>query len=433
MKTLSRTLAMLVSFQLLIGCNDNKIKINTPKTLPKVNPVEEFVEISGSIARIMNFIIPTAAAAEGKLSVIDVSNPDDPKEVTTYDITGTDSFSLKVKKEELKDRILKVQYDSYEGDEKSRTFLFNSSDYGSTVDASLDEDKSLKAKILEAQLKVEYGRGHITNHDEMKKRFGDLKDSSVDDELELAGDKTILMKLMLDAKIGPVIAEYLAVHRLAVQRDDVEEIKGIEEKLNYFLLDRGLIKDGVLKCAGNAITFSMLKEREFNVYGEAYDEEVRDMFGGKDHLAGFAETGKFDEVMKNVQSKLNDLAQNYGKNLSATITVVDEDQNEQSCRLYAWEIKEGEGDEEVGLVIDKSIMASVEWQKASDEDEAYRWVSEAYEKTIKILYENMLKEGIKEDSEEWNKIRDAQIPEAKKLNESIHNEIYNAYHSMSVL
>jgi hypothetical protein len=413
MKTLSRTLAMIVSLQLAVGCEHFGYIAN------RALPGSDLFEISGSIARsISNSIIPSAVAADGTISVYDASMPDAQVEIFSKKLSGSDDYFIQIDKSLVQGRLIKIKFISNEGDEKNRDLLILTSDNGASLNGSLDEDSSIRSLILEHQLKVELGRGEIVSLKHVKDRYAGLKNAGIDDEMELLGDKVALMKMFHSADFRELVAEYLAIYRLAVSQGNTEEAYNIVQKLFYYSIKAGVMKDGILKCAEDKNSAKLMiadSDNSYNFFARGNDQEVINAFGEEADFGSASDSGKSNEILENILGKLGEISKSAGKNLSIELIVVANDKSEQRCTLYG-QPKTGDDEKLSYKEIDFSILYSVEFEKFGKIEEGQEQLYHAYKVTLDDLNKRM--EAADVEPKEAEMIMNDQIPAAKKLYES---------------
>jgi hypothetical protein len=418
MKTISRTLAMIVSLQLAVGCEP--YGNSAGRGLP--GSVSDSLEISGSIARsISNFIMPSAVAADGTLSVYDASMPDALVEIYSEELSGSDDYSIQVQKSLVQGRLIKIKFISNEGDEKNRDLLLMAGDAGANLNGSLDEDSSIRSIILEQQLKVELGRGEIVSLKQVKDRFAGLKDAGIDSEMDILGDRDALMKMFQSGKFRETAAELLAVYRLAIEQGNTEEANNVVQKLLYYSIRAGVMRDGILKCAEDKNSAKLLiadSEHSYNFVAIGNDEEVIDAFGEEADFGSASDSEKSAEILSNILGKLGEISKKVGRNLSVELIVRGNDKSQQSCTLYgqpksAEDVKEDESLEPALDEIDTRILNAVTFEELEGFEHGREVLSKAFDVTVEDLKKRL--EAAKVDPKEAAGILEEQVELAKGL------------------
>jgi hypothetical protein len=386
MKTITKFLTFIISFQLLWGCNSpgGQQVVNTKVNNPSPG-LEESVQINGTIANVIqnisSLLFSSAHASEGKLYVYDISIPvDDPVILFTAEISGESDYSLKLKKSLIKGKLLKLKFDSYEGAEHSRDFIIEPGESETVISADMDLESTLKAKVLDAQLRVEYSSGKISNSLEVKERFRKYKDSKVDSELELLGDKAALIKLIFDPGFSDKITKMLATYRISSDIDK-EEVKN---KLFAFIESgEPLAPEHELTCSGNEGRFIMKGEQVFQVFAEGVQDQVVNEFGTRLDLGSISNSTEADERIHKLIQILTDVGSKFGDKFSATIYFVNSEKENEikySCLLSG----QG-GSDPASLLMDSTFLNSVSFKDLKSIDEGLENLKLAFEKTIEDL------------------------------------------------
>lgn len=393
MKKICQTLTMIISFQLAVGCNGAagpSGAIIVPKT---PNPSSgDSLEISGSIARVINtlsgLMISSAYAAEGDLYIYDVTNPLAPNKMHTETISGNNTFKVKMKKSEVGSKLIKAVFVSTEGNEKSREFLFDLEGSESFVDASMDENTSIRSKILEAQLIAE-------NVSDFKSRFKEIKSDSLATELAMFGDSAMLSKLLFDPSLSSSIAELIAKRRIAVNEGNIEGSFELQKRIFSVAIDNGIVTDqSILNCGPNSGTF-FFKDRKFRVFAKPIEMELFKKYNGLIDL-GFVSTP--DEAAKKIAelvSLLSVVSKNVEKNMSARIFFEELDLELRpimSCRLFGQELTDSELMEINNLsskeYVNADILNSLSYIEVGSIDEALQRLFDLYVQTSLELEES---------------------------------------------
>jgi hypothetical protein len=115
-----RTLAMIISMQLAIGCNGEQLIFKSDSVVG-VDEIEISSSIAGSFNTIFNFVFSSAMASEtGTLQIFDASDPTLLELIHKEDLVNQSNYSVIFKKSLVDGRLLKVEFI---GAAKSRIFL----------------------------------------------------------------------------------------------------------------------------------------------------------------------------------------------------------------------------------------------------------------------------------------------------------------------
>ena len=385
MNKICQTLTMIISFQLAVGCNGTAapsgrlIKTPTPSS-------GDSLEISGSIARVINsfsaLMMSSAHAAEGKFSIYDVTNPLAPYEIHTETISGKDTFKVKMKKSEVGSKLIKAVFVSTEGSEKSRELLFDLEGTESFVDASMDENTSMRSKIFEAQLIAE-------NVSDFKSRFKEIKSDSLSNEFALLGDSALLSKLLLDPSLSISVAELIAKRRIAINEGNVKGSLELQRKIFSVAVIKGVVTDqSVLNCGSNSGTF-FFKDRKFRVFAKPIEMEVFKEYNGLIELGIVSTPDEAAKKINELVSILSESSKINERNMSARIFFEELDLDLRlimSCRLFGQEISESEIMEINNLsekdYVNSDILNSLSYSEVANIDEAIQRLFDFYIKTM---------------------------------------------------
>jgi hypothetical protein len=386
MKIFCQTLTLIISFQLAVGCNSAAVSgdaITRPKT--PTPSTGDSLEISGSIARVINtfsgLMMSSAHAVEGNLYIYDVTNPLAPSEMHAETISGKYNFKVKMKKSEVGSKLLKAVFVSSEGHEKSRELLFDLEGSESIVDASMDENTSMRSKIFEAQLIAE-------NVSDFKSRFKEIKSDSLSNEFAMLGDSTLLSKLMLDPSLSVSIAELIARRRIAVSKGDVDGSFELQRKLFSIAVDNGVVTDqSVLNCGSNSGTF-FFTDRKFRVFAKPIDVEIFKKYNGLIELGIVSTPDEAAKKITELVSILSEFSKSIEKNMSARIFFEELDLDLKpilSCRLFGQEVSESELMEINNLLekdnVNSYFFNSLSYVDVGSIDEALQKLFDLYVKT----------------------------------------------------
>ncbi|MFY7993182.1 MAG: hypothetical protein ACOVP4_07825 [Bacteriovoracaceae bacterium] len=310
MKFFGRTLSMILSFQLLWSCNGQY----TIEGMKVNSGTENVIELNGSIAKAFhhfsNMIIPSAMAQDGEMVVYDMTDPNDPLQIHSEEITGN-TYSIKIEKDKVINRIIKLSYESYDDDSKSRDLLIEPTEETKIVTSNLNEEGTLKSRLAEKVVQIELDSESISLQ-ESKYRLKEVKKDSIDDVLDIIGDKEIVYHLLTSRKeLAVTVSKYAAYYRWGINNKNSDAIKKAQEAIRQIAIDEGLLKE------------------------EKPEEELKNYF---------------EEI-------------NY--------------------------------------------MDLVKFEEVANLEDAYQKLSETVDKTIKVMSDAMINDGVKEGSDHWNEMIDA--------------------------
>jgi len=352
-KVLSRFLSLIICLQLAVGCNayQTSTTIKTPESpIPSGS-----IRINGIISKTFNAIsdslFPQAMAAEGKIIFYDVKDPGNPTEIYSESISGTDSFSVDLKQEDIASGLIRVRFEPADSDKlKEREFLTVAS---KKMTATMSNDESLKSEILLYQLNLE-NINSVLNLDLIKDRFHELKTTiNLDQEVNRFGDSIAFKTLLADAGNREGMIGLLAHARVAPVLKNISLID-LQSKFYSAAQEKKLIKDDlILKCdylGGSLYLNDIDIKRDFFMEADAVEKGLIEIYGQdmnpeKKPLTRFYEA---NDQIKELLVKLDSIAAKTGEIYSIRISFKSNNLSaplpENECRLFPTGLSKDEYD-----------------------------------------------------------------------------------------
>lgn len=394
----SRLLSFILCFQLCASCTGggggaSSVINSNGSSGPGSNNTQSqpsTLEISGSIVRALHgvseLIVPSAAAAEGKIVLYDYSNPGSPVEIESQEITGTDAFTLKVESEKVADRVLHLSFTSTEGDDKSREMLLGPAISDEVITAQLDKTATMKAQILKQQLRQEYENGSLKAPEEVRARFQEIEVKDDDTDLDVIGDQELLFKVM--ASNPSEFALLLYYIKVARESGDLQALRDLKLKISYYLLDLGLVDSKpVFKCSDTEVFFAFKRGQRYNIKAVDSDPSFLKRFGPAVDLGAIETPEQVRDVLNKMTDVLKVLTEDQDIS-SAVISFAPEDAQlaSYSCRMFSRPVKPDEKEQilawRAAQEFDREIITSVTSDGVSSIYELKKKVETAYLKTI---------------------------------------------------
>lgn len=418
MKFLSRSLALVISMQLAVGCNGEVFTFKPGSLLE--TPLEEGqVEISGSIARslirLSEALLPTAHAAEGELNIYDITNPETPEIIHTEEISGRDNYAVRLKAELVAQKILKVEFVSKESDLKSRVLLVQPSTTEKTITAPLSESTSLKHKLVEDQLKREFTAGSI-KAEEVHDRLKELKASDLDSAVNILGSPEYAAKLLLNSAISSDMAYLFNLFQSESNEDSKREIL---RKIYWIANDHKVFEDQVLlNCKGPFAALAIpTTDQTLDLYISGTDIQTLKTFGLNSHAYSFTEGNQANEYLRDIILKLIEFSKSSGYNAGLDIYIQDQEKKKlASCRVFGIEdnpdLAASAFEPDLGKfeAIDLSAFKSI--------DEARAVITKIYDESYKAFEIKLQESKLDPASSEYSSFRDYGITQIKMTFES---------------
>ena len=440
MKTLSRTLSLIISFQLMWGCNQVSTSSGTIKT--RAPGSTDTISISGSIAstihNLSNLIMPNAMAAIGTLYLYDDSDLSAPPVLLDqWEISG-DTYSINAKKSVTQGKILKLSFESSEDSGKNREIFIDASEaVNSKIEAPINHQEYFKSKVLETQLQSEFEGGSFTNMKEVKARFSAMKRESFDSELALLGDNGEMLDMINAGDSDSILsmAKLIYNHRLAKLKGDADSINSIKSTLFGYGQKIGVIKDdqSLLSCSANQGTF-IFNNQYFDVFVLSDDAD----FGSVKLYGQVKNTEDAQKMINDLVNSLAKMSDKLKRDISARINFVaydakTEEMNVKSCLLSGREMSAEElaaiKDSSSGVMFDESFLKSVPFDQFSNMAEGEKYLNEMLNRTRDAL-KNLLANGV--DDKVRNALMENQLPLIKALFDSRIAELRDFFASPKV-
>lgn len=377
MKFFGRTLSMILSFQLLWSCNQQYLV----DSLQGKSTDEKFIELKGSIAKtfhhLSNFIIPSAVAQDGEMIIYDMTDPNDPVEIYAEEIYGK-SYSIKIEKEKILNRPIKLSYESYDDDSKSRQLLIESVPQIKTLNSDLNEEGTLKSRLAENVIKIELDEAPAAK-ELVQSRITEIKKESLDKVLNVIGEKEVVYKLLVSRKkIAEKVSYYAAVYHKGLEKNNADEIKDAQDIIRQIAMDEGLLK----------------KEYSYKNYvDEIKTESYKDFDTFKKVLT--EAISKTMEEMKMLMTK-----DGIKEGSDEWIAILTEAKNKYDLRL-----KEGEqyfsGKTENKYLLQVKFLDEVDFFKVKDYNDGRVQLESAYNKSYEQLNKLMENDKLTEKDIMW--------------------------------
>lgn len=419
MKTLSRTLAMIISLQLAVGCNGEMFAINQTTVLPGAS---DSISIEGSISRtfntLSNLILPSAMAQDGKIQVYDITSPDEELLLHEEEIEGT-SYSVVLKRSEVDGKLLKVKYESYADEALSRSLLLEASPVDNKIEASIDEDKSIQSNIAEARLKRDLGNG-VIDKSQVKERLAEIKSNFTEDSYNIVDDKDLMLKLFRNSKVVQAASEIVAGYNAS---EDENEKRQLRRKLMYISYKNEIIEQlPRLNCSDKSQSLFVPDIGvSYSIKISAVDKPSTKIASpGLQEIASVTNFEESDQIFHEVMEKLRVTSQEDNVNYGLNVVVESEKGEKVSCVAYGLKnisteaSKPDEGAAPSPYEYDKRILDSHDFTELASYEENEKRLYDLFMKTIEDFEYRLSQAKIEKGSEEWNLVYDQQYVLAKK-------------------
>ena len=173
--------------------------------------------------------------------IYDMTDPNDPVEIYAEEIYGK-SYSIKIEKEKILNRPIKLSYESYDDDSKSRQLLIESVPQINTLNSDLNEEGTLKSRLAENVIKIELDEAPAAK-ELVQSRITEIKKESLDKVLNVIGEKEVVYKLLVSRKkIAEKVSYYAAVYHKGLEKNNADEIKDAQDIIRQIAMDEGLLK-----------------------------------------------------------------------------------------------------------------------------------------------------------------------------------------------
>ena len=358
MNMVSRLLSLIVCLQLAVSCGPSPLKVTFNDISPTENnsgsgnsgsssgsgsgsssggsgvPEEETITINGLISAVKavsDFIFPSAMAAEGTLKVFDLSDPLDPKELASRDITGTDAFSISLSKEMIQGKLIKLNFVSSEGVVKNRDQIFTIDEGQETASAELNQDNAIIAKVIEDYLNYQLIALNAQLEDVLPKVQARLQ-RDFNEYFEILDTKENMLNYLYS-----VSRDRTPIAELSTR--DFED-----EDWNYFYNEVGNVFSDANLLGVVPATISKCTETEIKL--QSVEEHVlihRDLSSGSVKYFDLGVSSNPSEILRilnETQNALRDQAISNGQNLEADFIIrpSQDPQNQISCTIRAFPV-----------------------------------------------------------------------------------------------
>ncbi len=412
LKLISRILSLVICFQLAVGCN-------TYSTSTTINDLEApvpdgFIRFNGIISKafntITNSIFPQAMAAEGEVIFYDVTDPGAPQEIHRKSISGTDSFSVDLKEEDIKSGLIRVRFEPTDPDPlKEREFLTVASQ---KMTATMSNEESIKSEILLYQLNVENSNS-LLDLNLIKDRFNDLNSTiDLDEEVNRFGDANSLKTLLSNPDDRPGMIALLAHARVAQETDKINIID-IQTKFFSRAHELGLIKEELLlKCdhTGAALFLSENDgSRNFFMEADAVEMGLIEKVGQNLKLenSSFQYFDQANERIKEIVALLDKMRNETGEIFSVKISFKSNDTSrplpKNECRIFPSNLKKDHyeklliDDPSVNLRFDLKYIDDIDLTSFQSVVAAQAAFDDARTLGLETLTKQLIELGVKED------------------------------------
>ncbi len=345
------------------------------------------VTIEGQISQVFRgvseFLIPSAVAEEGEITVIDITDPSDPKPIGKPFPVESEAkgYSIELPADQVVGTILKLQYKGLVGE---RDLLITIDDVGS-IEGEMNEEKHFEAGILEEQLKQEVG--NFGEKKEFRERFKKLKESGVGEDLALFGDSESMKQILKDVETAPDMKGLIIRARQARENEEFEkeselvsEMVGIAKKL----FGESYSSKNHLNCVESRAKFFIDGKKQYNFTLIGNDLEVLRAFGGVADFGIASTSEEANRILRDMTLKLQGISkENKDKNVSGVVTVTDvsggeEIDSDKTCTLKAFK---GEI-EDPDYFYNLKFIQDFQFADAANQDEFSQKLIEAFEKSF---------------------------------------------------
>ena len=170
-----------------------------------------------------------------------MTDPNDPVEIYAEEIYGK-SYSIKIEKEKILNRPIKLSYESYDDDSKSRQLLIESVPQINTLNSDLNEEGTLKSRLAENVIKIELDEAPAAK-ELVQSRITEIKKESLDKVLNVIGEKEVVYKLLVSRKeIAEKVSYYAAVYHKGLEKNNADEVQQAQDNIRQIAMDEGLLK-----------------------------------------------------------------------------------------------------------------------------------------------------------------------------------------------
>lgn len=378
MKSLSRTLSMILCFQLLFGCNQFNFE----------NRPESFIDIRGSIAstvnRIGNLLIPSAMADDGELRIYDVTNPENPIEIYYSQKINGEDYHVRIEREKVLGKTLKVSYQNYTQDKFREAIVVTNHDEKEIL-SDLNIYTTIRSELISSI-------AERANHErDYQKIMEELKGKAESHDLGLPDQEETINKLLFNTseEASRNMRKHIAQYQMYELDGDLSEIENI--RISFKKLAEGFgIKvsyyEYYKKLLDSSEEFIKLKDFDANLYtkeGEALDNLEQRYFGVRSYLSLTLSMDDIREDSAIWENVFSYLSKTMDQKVSEVSSVFEKNAYVQAIGYYKY-------------------LEEFDLSKFEDGNAA---VDKLHEDTTQFrvdLHENLQTDKIDEDSEIWN-------------------------------
>ncbi len=337
MQNLKQLISFMIIFQLCYACNGG----GGSSSIVKSGTSSTVISFQGSLASVIHSVsdafISNAVAQDGTIEVMDLTDPNAPVSLGTFDVEDeSQGYSFEIKSSKIKGKVISIEY---EGGDKSifgkRSMILEVDNDSSSVQVEeMNSDSTLQSQVLLSRLQEE-GIGSLSD---LKKRFKELhphKEQILQQIKELALTSSDL-KDYIEGAQNSLAVTIAAAWVAGIDGDDYarqEAIKKFNDIVSNVAPD--LIGRTKLFCDDTNTKFSSHKEGSFRVYAAALSEELKQAFGNEEFLIG--EGTNQDEVNKSIVQtikKFNEISAGYKINQVMSISVRDKKSGyDEACKI----------------------------------------------------------------------------------------------------
>ncbi len=431
MLRLRQLISQVLVIQLLVGCSPDELSVISKIPTPTVQPADT-MQINGMISQVLkslsNLVLPEAVAAEGSIKLYDLSNPVSPIEIYSGDVTGSDAFSITLKRSEASGKLLKASFTSNEDIIESRDIIFEIQGNETQVDASMNEDLGLQAKIIEAQLQYEVNQGELKPGD-IKDRFRLIKEDPISDISDLLGDKVTILQLSQNPDSMEIFKDIAVQYKRAQKNSDETAKAKLRQRLFELGKNIGAIKtDTIMHCNGDSGYF-LFQNRTFNVFAVGDQPELWKKFGNKIVFDQINSSSLANDIFLTLAGALTDISLRHETKMSAVLYFEPVDgipSDIKSCRIFGQESADTKlkVPEDYPIKANLELFEEIDYTSYDSYDQVRSPIINTYYKIINEFYRKLEAEGLDPDIKNMILSKEIQLTLAEMSNKSKESFIY---------
>lgn len=416
MKTFKQIVSLLICLQLTVSCNSGGEVTSPVKTRNAPVPTEETqeVEINGSIVKSFQFLsdllLSSAVAAEGTISIYDISIVDDPQLLESQEISGTDQFSFKLKKDQVNEKFLKMSFESNEGEEKSRIFLLIP-DGSPQLNLELNQETSLQHELVESRIRLQLNQGNLPLEN-VKLLFQELQQPQKEDVMYLLGNKDLMLSLLSHPELGPIAKEvitYFSSNPEALVWDYRAKLIDLAQRLYQ--------REPVLNCHGKNFSLILPEGQTVSLYFSPLNLEISKEFGSDIHLGSYEHFWSANQVINEVIEKMTVFGQERDMSFGARLWIQNEQGIVSSCYVFNREI--------LDLTIDLRLLDDLKTREFSTLEEALYHLGGATDQTLDEFHRKLEAAGLNQENPAYYGVYEDQVTKLKLLHEFYAKQFYS--------